>query len=568
MKERSPGLAEQGYAHAATFYDYVAKEAPGVLDQIKVGGGDGFSILQEQAPQVFEAAQHAGNAAATFVASNGMDVLNTVQSSGGNLFQYLSDNHKQVFEVAHQGASVGVAGAGAAVKVASAGANVLSGVNVGDVLDTAKAAVKTVGGATIAVAAVAINAVGDLGIDAGTAAEITSTVMNVVGVAAAAMPFLLPLQIMLKDIGNAVQMATYNKEDAQILKDRCEDSTKMVAEMGPKIQKITDRENEREEMLKPFLTALTECRDFLKLFCDRGFLSHMFYWKKEGRSLVSMDKKLTNTLQNLSMRVNGHQIDIQVKQSEKMNEIFDLLNKVAGNVSEPNQVDPAELAKVLEKAGAKSKDEIMGELSNVGFKLDEIEKSLSRLSNKMDTINDNIVSMKDKLLSEQKDQFEDLRQIMLQSQEETLKRTEQIMTLAAMKALAAKGGKDAPVITEIYSLPNHVEALAKRANVLKAASRQLVLLHPHGIGKNLYQKKDGDSGVVGRSGRSFGRAPNGNPGRNYGADGEDGLDGDDGDGKNFYLFQCKFEKLFFQFYLIEMCEIYIVSTNCVFIFSY
>lgn len=490
------------------------------MNQIKDTGGDGLAIIQSQAPTIFAGAENAGNVAVKFVSDNGLDVLRDIESAGGNIFSFLHENHGAIFSVVTQGISIGTEGLQQVGGIIAAGTHLAAGLDVGGALDAAKTVGILAGGVIGVVGGAVVSAVSN--IDAGTTAEIASAAMNVVGVAAAAMPFLLPLQIALKDIGNAVQMATYNKEDAHILKDRCEDSTKLVAEMAPKILKIASSEAERDAMIKPFADSLIECRDFLKLFCGRNFLMHMFYWKKEGRSLVSLDKKVSNTLQNLAVRVNGHQIDLQLKQSEKMNEMFDLLNKVSDNSKEPNQLNPEELTEILQKAGVKTKEEIMSELQSVGFKLEDIEASINKMSSKLDALNNKLDDVKDSILLHQREQMDELKLMLLQSQEATLKRTEQIMTLAAMRDKASSsGGKGgAAVITEVYSTPNQVEALSKRANALKSACPQVALLHPHGVGYANYEKKDGDPGPAGRTGRSFAKATNGRAGAFAGADGK------------------------------------------------
>lgn len=379
----------------------------------------------------------------------------------------------------------------------------------------------------------AANAVGGaLGsIDASVVGDAASVALNVIGLGAAAFPFLLPLQIAIRDIGAAVQQASYNKESAKMLGDRCADCSKLIVEMAPKITKVTQSEKEQKEMMLPFLEAVDECTKFLKEFSKKGFLSHMFRNKAENRSLSLLDKKVTDSLQNLSMRVSGSQMDIQLANKEKLDELFNLLNTAAGNATVPNQMDPEKVAEIVKKAGCQSKEEITSELSSVGFKLEEINKAVNAILSKIDKMADNLTAIDDSIkrhAQEQKERDEELRNILIQNQAAEIKRAQEL-TLAAMRVLAGKGaGGASAASTEIYSTPNQVDYLAKRAAEIRPKCGKLFHIHPAGVGSDCADSRDGRPGENGPHGMSFGPAPSGRSGMTPGASGEDGLDGEDG----------------------------------------
>eukprot|EP01031_Cornospumella_fuschlensis_P048266 gene48266-59113_t len=236
---------------------------------------------------------------------------------------------------------------------------------------------------------------------------------------------------------------------------------------------------------------------------------------------MMLDKRVSDTLQNLSMRVDGKQIDLQVSNAEKLDEVFLMLSKVTGNAASPESVDPAALAEVVKKAGAENVEAISSELQGVGFKLEEIDKALATLLAKFDSFGSKL----DAMAQEQKDREMELKNILVHGQAEAKKHAEQI-TLATMRLLAEKGG--GKMVEEKFATALQVEYLAKRSRELKTKVPTIVLIHPYGVGVGSYKSRDGMHGARGPDGSSFPPARMGRPGDRPGADGEDGEDGEDG----------------------------------------
>ena len=243
MKKESPAIATEGFAKSQAFVEYILKQAPGVFDQVKDFvkdyGTDVLDLIKQNAPIAFAGAQKAGEAVAHFVAENGPQVLDGIGSVGGSVIKFLSNNHPKFIDqampevaagasVAGEGASVaaseGLEGAQAVGKLAAKGVSSLISAGLPDLSTIGKVAAQ---GASIvadhmpgalATAAGALgtaaNAVGNVvgNIDAAVVGDVAAVAMNIIGTGAAAFPFLLPLQIAVRDIGMAVQQATYNKE--------------------------------------------------------------------------------------------------------------------------------------------------------------------------------------------------------------------------------------------------------------------------------------------------------------------------------------------------------------------
>jgi hypothetical protein len=449
--------------------------------------------------------------------------MDFLRDQGGSIMGFLGQNYPAVMDGAMESASAAKdIGSAAAAGIASIDMHDLS-VAADAVKGVANAAMSAVGhidlGAVQDVAATVGHAVSNA-IDTNMVMDVTTTVLNALGTTAAVFPFLLPLQIALRDIGTAVQMANYNREAAKMLQDRCTDCSKLIVEMAPKITKISASQAEQEAMVKPFVDAVNECTEFLKAFSNKGFLSKMFTWKKDDRRLSMLDKKVSDTLQNLSMRVDGKQIDLQVANAEKLDEVFNMLKKVSGDAVEPSKVDPEQLAEVLRKAGAESKELIAEELQGVGFKLDQIDAALKNIMTKFDAFGEKM----DLYASEQKDRDAELRNLIIYGQEEARKTAEKL-TLAAMRMMTDKGGQ---FVEEKSSTNQQVEYLAKRSKELRAKVPELVLVHPMGIGSTSVVSRDGPPGAPGPPGACFHPGRGGMPGTSPGADGEDGLDGEDG----------------------------------------
>ena len=65
---------------------------------------------------------------------------------------------------------------------------------------------------------------------------------SMLGTAAAVCPFLLPVQIALKDIGSAMKGALYNREVARALYSRCAESATVVAKLHGRIMQMATDE--------------------------------------------------------------------------------------------------------------------------------------------------------------------------------------------------------------------------------------------------------------------------------------------------------------------------------------
>ncbi|RYG62954.1 hypothetical protein EON64_16885, partial [archaeon] len=539
-------MAAAGYSYASGFAETIAKMAPDVFGGIKDVSGDVLDFIKDIAPAAFSSAQQVAEQLGTFVMEQGPAVLDGISNVGGSVIGALGDKFPDLLKGAGEGASTAKDGAGVAASAASnvdsndlsqavhavqgvagaaAGAAAKAASSIGANIDLGSA-MNTVGQAAGAVGG-ALGTVGDAianvvkGIDAEQVQNVAQVAFQAIGTGAAVFPFLLPLQIAMRDIGNAVQQATYNRESANMLKDRCEDCSKLVEEMAPKITRICSGEKEQEGMVKPFVDAVNECTEFLKAFSSKGFLSHMFKWKKDNRSLMMLDKRVSDTLQNLSMRVDGKQIELQLSNAEKLDEVFLMLSKATGNATSPESVDPAALAEVVKKAGAENAEAISSELQGVGFKLEEIDKALATLLTKFDSFENKL----DAIALEQKEREMELKNILIHGQAEAKKHAEQI-TLATMRLLAEKGG--GKMVEEKFATTLQVDYLAKRSRELKTKVPTIVLIHPHGVGVGSFKSRDGQHGTRGPDGSSFNPGRMGRAGERAGADGEDGEDGEDG----------------------------------------
>ena len=381
-----------------------------------------------------------------------------------------------------------------------------------------------VGGAVGTAGAAVFNA-----LDADTMAQVGNVAMQVIGTSAAVFPFLLPLQIALRDLAAVMQQANYNKASAQLLADRCTDCGKLAAEMAPKITACTSDENEQIRILEPLTGAVKESREFLEKFTKKGFLMKMASATKDNRTLSVLDTKVSTCLQTLSIRINGAQMDLAVADSKKLDEMFVMMSQAMGkgsSGSDPAQFDPQMLAEIARKAGAESKEEMMAEMQGLGMKLDKIDKAVSAVLDKVEIIDqklDNVDSKLDKNFAESAERDENLRQIMLQSAAESARRDR--IALDLMMKLGGKG------IDKKFSTLEETERMGKRAQgVISILSvDQVKLIHSHGMGKDSFEKIDADHGQAGVSGADHPRARDGKSGKSAGQEGMDGDDGDDGD---------------------------------------
>jgi hypothetical protein len=366
-------------------------------------------------------------------------------------------------------------------------------------------------------------------IDGNDVANVMTMALNVVGTTAAVFPFLLPLQIALRDIGNSVQQATYNRESADILGKRCAECSLLANDMAPKIKLASETsKSDQSWFLQPVIDAINECTMFLDKFTKKGFLRVMLSWKNDGRSLTLLDKKVTDSIQNLSIRLDGTQIDLHLSNADKLDQLFNILtNESKNNRKKGNKrLDAGVLADVATQAGCTSASEVSSELESVGVKLDEINKTVNKLFGKVEVIDKKIDLISEKLTSEfaiQKEDTNQLKNILLQTHAENKKREN--MTLAAMRAIA----EHKPLVQHKFSTKDQMQYLAKRAKeALSMTELHHIVLHPYGVGTKSRKKNNGRNGRKGSNGTSHGTAPDGVSGGYRCTDGGDGHDGNDG----------------------------------------
>jgi len=364
-------------------------------------------------------------------------------------------------------------------------------------------------------------------LDADTMAKVGHVAMQVIGTSAAVFPFLLPLQIALRDLAAVMQQANYNKASAQLLADRCTDCGRLAAEMAPKITECTKDEHEQIRMLEGLTAAVKESREFLEKFTKKGFLMKMASATKDNRTLTILDTKVSSSLQTLSIRINGAQMDLAVADSKKLDEMFVMMSRAMGGANnDPNKMDPNMLAEIARKAGAESKEEISSEMASMGLKLDQIDKAVNAVLAKVDVIDkklDKVDSKLDKRFAESAERDEEMRQLMLQNAAEAARRDR-----IALDLMMKLGGKD---IDKKYSSLEETERMGKRAmgTLDLYAGCHVKLIHSHGMGPDSVEKIDGEHGQAGAFGPHPHRARDGQNGRSAGQEGMDGDDGDDGD---------------------------------------
>lgn len=572
MQAKSPGLAAEGFSQAEGFVSHVLKEAPGVFNEISSTGGDILGQIQDKVPGVFKAANVVGGAMASLAASQGPEIVDTIRGFAGGMMGFLQEHPPNIdVDVVAGAASAAGAAASAAGELSSVAGDVgkaLGSVINSDTLETVAKGIGSVAKELPGVLTTVAGAVGSV-LDAGAVADITNIGMQVVGTASAAFPFLLPLQIAMRDLGTAVQLALFNKEVAKMLLERCEDCSKLVVEMAPKITKITESKEKQIEMVKPFVAAVEECSAFLKQFGERGFLSKMFRATKDGRTLSLLDKKVTDTMQNLALRVNGSQMDVQSKNTEKLDELMNLMKASTAGKSDLSQLSSDELAAIIQKAGIEDKKLMHDELQGLGLKMEDIDRTLQSVDKLLQKLDKKLDNIDDKLDLQHQEEMEKLAQLALQQAiflEKMDKMHEKMSKVSVADTISRAGTDGARPIVEKYSTKQQVEYLKRRAeftlqsfqrlknhpsgNQLKnvGATVLAITAQPHEVFDRfetllespaaaseltsesmktlLHNPLDGEPGQHGNSGQ---KRPKGRSGRNGGRPGDDGQDGEDGD---------------------------------------
>ena len=554
VQTQAPMLAVIAASKASSMVEFISNKAPTFFQEINAHelepGPVGLAQVESLAPQLFDAAEKVGETVAQFVITQGPAVWQSIQDSGGSVLYYIDSNSPAVLNEVLRNVdhllttgvlrSIGqvdtsavqataVAGLSAAQTAASSVQHILpdqqilrdvtSGLSAGAhfVSEGAKVVVQEITNSNvISNIAGGIQSVVD-NIDAKLMTDVALVSASIIGTASAAMPFLLPLQFALKDLGIAVQSANYNKDSAKILLKRCEECGKIAMEMAPKIVKITKDESEQTRFLDELTNVINECVTFIEEFTKKNFLFKMLTWRDNNRTLSVLDNRVSASLQNLSIRINGSQMDLQVTDSKKLDELFVLLkSNGADKCSNMSQVDPTALVEIAKTAGLQSKEEITSELMRCGISLDKISNAIDRVERKLDVISD---KMDESLLKS-----EELKKIILLGQVEAARRDEmQLNALLSMK------GAGVVAVEKKFSVPLETENLVKRANIVKKSSGlQLKLIHYQGIEMDRFSSLNGKDGQNGTNAANGARVSDGVKAKGHGQDGQDGQDGCDG----------------------------------------
>lgn len=557
VQTQAPILAVIAASKASSMVEFISNKAPTFFQEINAHelepGPVGLVQIESLAPQLFDAAEKVGDTVAQFIITQGPAVWQSIQESGGSVLYYIDSNSpavlnevlRNVDHVLNSGLlrSIGQVDTSAVQATAVAGVSavhtaatsvhhilpeqqilrdVATGLSSGAhfVSEGAKVVVQEIANSNIIG-----NVAGGIqsivnNIDAKLMTDVALVSASIIGTASAAMPFLLPLQFALKDLGIAVQSANYNKDSAKILLKRCEECGKIAIEMAPKIVKITKDESEQTRFLDELTNVINECTTFIEEFTKKNFLFKMLTWRDNNRTLSVLDTRVSAALQNLSIRINGSQMDLQVTDSKKLDELFVLLkSNGADKCSNMSQVDPTALVEIAKTAGLQSKEEITSELMRCGISLDKISNAIDRVERKLDVISD---KMDDSLLKS-----EELKKLILLGQVEAAKRDQ--MQLNALMSLKAGG----VAVQKKFSIPVETESLVKRANIIKKISGlQLKLVHYQGIGLDRFSSLNGKDGQNGTNAANGARVADGVKAKGHGQDGQDGQDGCDGHDAN------------------------------------
>lgn len=545
VKDVAPELAAAGFAKASIGAEYLMKEAPAAINSILKVGGNVIDNIRGCAPEAVTAAEIIGNKMAAFVLTQEPALISAMESAGSNAFsffkQYAPNDLQQAAKLAGiesaQLASIIAKELPSAIGTAQQiGGDVASSLPavalqiksvIGTVIQNAPGGLKVaaeqissvagaVPGALSSAAGVVSSALTSENVSAA-----TNIALSVIGTAAAAFPFLLPLQIALKDIGHAVQHATYNRETAKILEKNCADCTKLVAEMAEKLDKLTNSEQERIATLEPLVLAIKDCTEFITQFTKKGFISVMISWKNDDRAISNLEKKVSNALQNLSIRVNGHQIDRQVEDSEKLDKMMNLLDKIPfEKLNAPTTIDPEILASVAREAGCRTAEHISYELQGLGFELKQIEKAVEQVTKQIDNIDRKLDTLSSTILHSMEDQSaktDALKSLILQSQADMRKAQQQ--SLQEMMQKLQTGQTE---ITKIFSNKIETENLARRAVEIATSGVGLIIVHSHGVGELTRVNINGRNGKNGDSPPPGSNGSHGRNGTQYALDGQDG----------------------------------------------
>ena len=131
-KQVAPGASAEGFSKAQGFIEYLARETPGVFNQVANLSGDVLAQIQSHVPEVFDQAQKVGESVASFVSAHGPAVLENLHKAGGSILKVVHSIDPSIFNgiipAASASAVVLVDGASVAGDTLSVGASQLMNV--------------------------------------------------------------------------------------------------------------------------------------------------------------------------------------------------------------------------------------------------------------------------------------------------------------------------------------------------------------------------------------------------------------------------------------------------------
>ena len=314
-----------------------------------------------------------------------------------------------------------------------------------------------------------------------------SGILSGAGTLAATFPFIYPVHILLKTIGDAVRNARFNKESANVLLERCMDTEKVIGELAPTLADIAKDDT---ELMRPLEKALEEALEFLERFTSKGFLQTLWRGIKntvknmENEHRLSLyDKRIVGAIQNLSLRIDNRQLQLQMLSAEKMDSMFTLLAQKVGGETDPAKASAVALAEVVQAAGCSTPADITSELQGVGVALEQIKGAVDRVLQKMESM--------DGKLDYLGNSIDDSRRLQLEANELHKQ------TLAEMKQLKSKTGVTVP---QQVSSRGQVAFMAEKAAAAKRTQGlRITVVHPAGVGMDSYVRLGGMDGAHGET---------------------------------------------------------------------
>ena len=290
----------------------------------------------------------------------------------------------------------------------------------------------------------------------------------------------------------------------------------------------------QEAVFSPISAAITESIDFIKQFCQQGFLKKLINSSSDARKLKSLDNKLKEGIEKLGLLVGSKTLNLAKVADEKLDvltRMVEQLQKAApsGGMAE---VDPQVLADIANKAGCACAEEIKGELTGVGVKLDKIQECINALGDKLSKMESRLDETFDKV-SEVKDSLGKQNESLSLLHAEQSKANESVMR--KLEALCARSGVAGDAEIK-FSDGNEAKLLAQVARDFLQMTKPTfvdgnVLFHSGGFGprKTPLNGAIGQSGGNGRDGKP-GRDGEGGPDKlaHDGGNGDDGEPGDNG----------------------------------------